>query len=447
MWCDPAGEFCGLEPTALSHHTWVGVPHRRRSCDSSIPSYYYYYIVKGSKCFKWHSGLFLPRSTKMVVIIQEEDSYSDDEISAPSSSHYGNNSESSPFSVNMSADQFPTTGEDTSKMRNAECDAASETSNDEWHDAVENPDEGNEQRDLSREKTGFETELEKPVSSMASVDDLTVTDVKADAVLPERNGVSREEDGSCCSEKDVETLIAGFASTKIETTTAGEGEGDMSSSQRQSHLGEANPELSASGREDSTDSADALHHNSEDAKSVQEAVEKAEQVKAEGNTLYSGKDYGAALDLYYRALELCPVSDETAQSRAVYHANAAICHLQLGELEESVLQSTKAVELNGGYMKAFMRRAQAHEALHREEDALADYKKVVELDPGNKQAHEAVRRLEPIVAEKREKLKEEMLGKLKDLGNTVLGHFGLSVDNFKAVKDPTSGSYSINFQK
>lgn len=38
-------------------------------------------------------------------------------------------------------------------------------------------------------------------------------------------------------------------------------------------------------------------------------------------------------------------------------------------------------------------------------------------------------------------------GKLKDLGNTVLGKFGMSVDDFKAVKDPNTGSYSISFGK
>lgn len=38
-------------------------------------------------------------------------------------------------------------------------------------------------------------------------------------------------------------------------------------------------------------------------------------------------------------------------------------------------------------------------------------------------------------------------GKLKDLGNTVLGKFGMSLDNFKAEKDPNTGSYSINFKQ
>ena len=36
--------------------------------------------------------------------------------------------------------------------------------------------------------------------------------------------------------------------------------------------------------------------------------------------------------------------------------------------------------------------------------------------------------------------------KLKDLGNSILGNFGMSVDNFKAVKDPATGSYSISYQ-
>jgi hypothetical protein len=36
-------------------------------------------------------------------------------------------------------------------------------------------------------------------------------------------------------------------------------------------------------------------------------------------------------------------------------------------------------------------------------------------------------------------------GKLKDLGNSLLGKFGMSLDNFKAEQDPATGGYSIKF--
>ena len=92
-----------------------------------------------------------------------------------------------------------------------------------------------------------------------------------------------------------------------------------------------------------------------------------------------------------------------------------------------------------------MRRALAREALDQPTEALEDAKTAAALDPSDKGLVAAVSRLEKASAEKLEKQKEEMLGKLKDLGNSVLGKFGLSLDNFKAVKDPNTGSYSISF--
>ena len=50
----------------------------------------------------------------------------------------------------------------------------------------------------------------------------------------------------------------------------------------------------------------------------------------------------------------------------------------------------------------------------------------------------------PLVEAKREEMKAEMIGKLKDLGNSILGNFGLSTDNFKAEKDETTAR-SIQF--
>ena len=53
-------------------------------------------------------------------------------------------------------------------------------------------------------------------------------------------------------------------------------------------------------------------------------------------------------------------------------------------------------------------------------------------------------RLEKESAEKLEKMKTEALGKLKELGNSILGNFGMSLDNFKMQQDPASGGWNIS---
>ncbi|KAL3798958.1 hypothetical protein HJC23_005097 [Cyclotella cryptica] len=132
---------------------------------------------------------------------------------------------------------------------------------------------------------------------------------------------------------------------------------------------------------------------------------------------------------------------------AVYYANRAATLLHMDRLEEAIDDCDVALLFNPLYVKAYMRRSTANERNENTEEALRDARKAVELDPANATARKNMMRLEKIEAERLEKLKEETMGKLKELGNSILGNFGLSLDNFQAVQDPKTGGYSISFNQ
>ncbi|KAK9098011.1 hypothetical protein Syun_025056 [Stephania yunnanensis] len=179
----------------------------------------------------------------------------------------------------------------------------------------------------------------------------------------------------------------------------------------------------------------------------QRQLAQANDAKADGNDLFKAEKYEDALLKYEIAIQIATEMPSSVEVRSICHANRAACFSKLGKYEDTIKECTKALELNPLYLKALIRRAEAHEKLEHFEEAIADMKKVLELDPSHDQASKSIRRLEPLAAEKREKMKEEMIGKLKEMGNSILGRFGMSVDNFKAVKDPNTGSYSISFQR
>ena len=132
---------------------------------------------------------------------------------------------------------------------------------------------------------------------------------------------------------------------------------------------------------------------------------------------------------------------------AVYYSNRAAALMHLDRYDSCIKDCDVAVLLNPTYTKAYVRRSAAYEKTERTDEALRDMKYALELDPTNATVQKSVSRLQKIENERLEKLKEETLGKLKDLGNSLLGNFGLSLDNFNAVQDPNTGSYSISFNQ
>ncbi|KAL1449438.1 hypothetical protein WDU94_001942 [Cyamophila willieti] len=169
------------------------------------------------------------------------------------------------------------------------------------------------------------------------------------------------------------------------------------------------------------------------------------ELKNQGNDLFKQLLWSESLAKYNEALRKCPKSCSTTQ--AICHANRAAVYEKMDKTDRSIAACSQSLALNPSYVKVYMRRARLYQTTDKLDEALADYQKIVELDPSNRDAHVAIKTLPQEINERNEKLKEEMLGKLKDLGNMILRPFGLSTNNFQMVQDPNSGGYSINFQQ
>ncbi|XP_012220416.1 tetratricopeptide repeat protein 1 isoform X2 [Linepithema humile] len=172
----------------------------------------------------------------------------------------------------------------------------------------------------------------------------------------------------------------------------------------------------------------------------------AENLKQAGNDFFKNNEYTQAISQYTQGLRTCPLA--YSKERSILYANRAAAKAKCqSEKDSAISDCTKAIELNPSYVKAYIRRAQLYEETDKLDEALEDFKKVLTIDASHTEANHAIRRLPPLINERNEKLKTEMLGKLKDLGNMVLKPFGLSTNNFELQQNPADGGYSVKFKQ
>ena len=170
---------------------------------------------------------------------------------------------------------------------------------------------------------------------------------------------------------------------------------------------------------------------------------RAADAKARGNKQFAAGKYEDALECYAEALLFCP--EDRIADRLLYHNNKCAAHVMLHQWEDAVFEASAVVGLEPGNIKGLSRRAKAYESLEQYQEAIEDYKTLQHLDPKVKLYGQKVEELTKKNEDKFEKQKAEMVDKLKGWGNSVLGWFGMSTDNFQFVQDPNSGSYSVNF--
>ncbi|XP_005753294.2 tetratricopeptide repeat protein 1 isoform X2 [Pundamilia nyererei] len=187
---------------------------------------------------------------------------------------------------------------------------------------------------------------------------------------------------------------------------------------------------------------DSLHDSDTELKE-ESRRQQSISLKEAGNAHFKRGDWAEAGRNYTDALSVCPVC--FSRERAVLFSNRAAARLHLDLKEQAISDCSRAIALDPDYLRALLRRAELYEQTEKLDEALEDYQKVLERDPNNVAARQAAMRLPLQIQERNEKLKEEMLSKLKDLGNMVLRPFGLSTNNFQVNQDAASGAYSINF--
>ncbi|NWY03186.1 SGTB protein, partial [Nothoprocta ornata] len=110
--------------------------------------------------------------------------------------------------------------------------------------------------------------------------------------------------------------------------------------------------------------------------SLPEDIEKADQLKDEGNNHMKEENYGAAVDCYTRAIELDP-------NNAVYYCNRAAAQSKLNKYSEAIKDCKRAIEIDPKYSKAYGRMGLALTSVNKYEEAITSYQKALDLDPEN----------------------------------------------------------------
>ncbi|KAH9589390.1 PPP domain [Trypanosoma melophagium] len=108
------------------------------------------------------------------------------------------------------------------------------------------------------------------------------------------------------------------------------------------------------------------------------AAEEADQLKAQGNEAFKEGKWNHAIELYTQALEL--------YKTPALLCNRAFAYLKTEMPGAALADADEAVRLDPGFVKAYYRKASAHLYLGKHKEALKDFKTVVQLMPGDKDA-------------------------------------------------------------
>lgn len=192
-------------------------------------------------------------------------------------------------------------------------------------------------------------------------------------------------------------------------------------------------------------------------------VSLAELKKNESNNLFSDKKYLEALSGYKKAIkQLIPdysddipfnslkeisINEVAYKLTSILFMNSGLCYKNLNETDKAIEYFSKSVFFNNENSKALYNRLELNYSKGEYLEAQEDYQKLKTINPGAlKEFKVSEYFLNARAEEKKKQMTDQMMGQLKDIGNSFLGMFGLSTDNFK-LNQQSGGGYNIEFNQ
>jgi len=113
------------------------------------------------------------------------------------------------------------------------------------------------------------------------------------------------------------------------------------------------------------------------ARDIYKKAKVLKQKKEEGNESFKKGEFQAAYNLYTEALAIDPLNKHT---NAKLYFNRATVGSKLNNNKGAIDDCTAAINLDEGYLKAYLRRAKCYQQEEMHEEAVRDYEKVSKLD-------------------------------------------------------------------
>jgi peptidyl-prolyl isomerase D len=142
-----------------------------------------------------------------------------------------------------------------------------------------------------------------------------------------------------------------------------------------------------------------------------EKIEAGERIRQLGNKAFTAGEYARAVDKYEKALRYLAAAIATSatapsikEKQLACHNNAAQCFLKLEKWADAKHAASRALEIDTTNTKARFRRGCALAGLGDHDEAIADFQKCLEKEPGNADAAARLAQSQEAQAARKKKL-------------------------------------------